>query len=92
MKIEFTNELKQLNLNQYPYSIHAIILYILLNKPEDDNRIKIKVSEDYLKIGTTIWTLISGLKKLQKIGFIEKIGQSEYLINHKYIKNEHFTN
>ena len=92
MKIEITEEFKQLNLNKYPSSVYKVILYILLNKPEKDNRIKIKVREDHIKLSLTIPTLIFALKKLREIGFIEKIGQSEFLINHKYIINEHFRN
>ena len=83
MIIEITKEFKQLNLNKYPSSVYKVILYILLNKPEKDNRIKIKVREDYIKLSLTIPTLIFVLKKLREIGFIEKIGQSEFLINHK---------
>lgn len=86
MQIELTESFKQLNLNKYPSSVHKVILYILLNKPEDDNRIKIKVREDYIKIGLSIVTLIYALQKLREVGFIEKIAQSEFLINNKYIK------
>lgn len=86
MKIELTESFRQLNFNKYPSSVHKVILYILLNKPEDDNRIKIKVREDYSKIGLTIPTLVYALQKLREVGFIEKIAQSEFLINSKYIK------
>jgi Fic family protein len=86
MTVELTKAFKQLNLNKYPSSVHKVILYILLNKPEDDNRVKIKVRESYSKIGLTIPTLIYALQKLREIGFIEKIAQSEFLINNKYVK------
>jgi DNA-binding MarR family transcriptional regulator len=86
MQIELTEAFKQLNLNKYPSSVHKVILYILLNKPEDDNRVKIRVRESYSKVGLTIPTLVCAIKKLREVGFIEKIGQSEFLINSKYIK------
>lgn len=86
MQIELTESFKQLNLSKYPLSVHKVILYILLNKPEDDNRIKIKVREDYIKVGLSIATLIYALQKLREVGFIEKIAQSEFLINNKYVK------
>jgi Fic family protein len=86
MKIELTQAFKELNFNKYSSSVHKVILYILLNKPENDNRIKIKVCKDYVKMSMTIPTLIYAINILKEIGFLEKIGQSEFLINSKYIK------
>ena len=37
-------------------------------------------------------TLVTALKNLKKIGIIEREGQSDYLLNSKYIKHEHFRN
>lgn len=91
MKVEFTNEFKQLNLNKYPYSVVAILLYILTLEIKNQ-RFKLKICTTYPKLGMSEPTLVTALKKLREIGIIEREGQSDYLLNSKYIKHEHFTN
>jgi predicted DNA-binding transcriptional regulator len=84
MKIELTEEFKKINLTKYPYSISAIIIYILTLE-HNHGRIKIKVCEAFPKMGMSEATLVSGLKTIRKLGILERDGQSHYIINKTYI-------
>lgn len=87
MKAEFTEEFKKINLNKYPYSVAAILLYIITLEIKNQ-RFKLKICTTYSKLGMSEATLVTALKKLREIGVIEKEGQSDYLLNSKYIKHE----
>lgn len=85
--MKLTEEFKKINLTKYPYSISAIIIYILTLE-HNHGRIKIKVCESFPKMGMSEATLVSGLKTLRQLGVIERDGQSHYLLNSKYINYE----
>lgn len=83
-KWKLTKEFKNLNLTKYPYSVSALIIYILTLE-HNHGRIKIKVCEAFPKMGMSEWTLVSGLKTLRKLGILERDGQSHYIINKTFI-------
>lgn len=85
--MKLTKEFKNLNLTKYPYSISAIILYILTLE-HNQGRIKIKICESFPKMGMSEATLVYGLKILRQLNIIERDGQSHYLLNSKYIDYE----
>ena len=90
MRVELTEEFKKLNFTKYPYSISALVVYILTLEHEN-GRIKIKLCEAFPKMGMSENTLMTGLRTLRKIGILERDGQSHYLINKNYINYEYTT-
>ena len=87
MRTEFTEEFKKINLTKYPYSISALIVYILTLE-HNHGRIKIKICEAFPKMGMSEATLVYGLKAIRKLGILERDGQSHYIINKTYINYE----
>lgn len=85
--MKLTEEFKNLHLTKHPYSVSAIIIYILTLE-HNQGRIKIKLCDVIPKIAISERTLVVGLQTLTKLGVIERDGQSHYRINPKYINYE----
>ena len=84
MKIEVTEEFKKFPLHKQTYSTQTVVLYILLNKVNNEIEIPLKVTSK--EINMTVVSLWLALKKLKQLNFITKIAKSTYKINDKYVK------